>query len=142
EAGGGLRPHGRGPRPGDDPRGARRAEARDRIAVRGHHHAPVRSGDEPRERAAGVAAARARAAAAERAERDHDQLSRGQRPGRGGRRLSSDPEPSVSSGAPERASDLRRAFDARATSYALWPELASGETRDRVLERLEPVADE
>jgi ubiquinone/menaquinone biosynthesis C-methylase UbiE len=33
-------------------------------------------------------------------------------------------------------------FDARATSYALWPELASGGTRDRVLERLEPVADE
>lgn len=33
-------------------------------------------------------------------------------------------------------------FDARATSYAMWPELASGETRHRVLERLEPVADE
>lgn len=33
-------------------------------------------------------------------------------------------------------------FDARATSYAMWPELASGETRHRVLERLDPVADE
>ncbi len=39
-------------------------------------------------------------------------------------------------------SDLRRAFDERATSYALWPELVQGQTRDRVLERLEPVADE
>ena len=38
--------------------------------------------------------------------------------------------------------ELREAFDERATSYALWPELASGDTRDRVLERLEPVADE
>jgi len=36
----------------------------------------------------------------------------------------------------------RVAFDERATSYALWPELARGETRHRVLERLEPVADE
>jgi ubiquinone/menaquinone biosynthesis C-methylase UbiE len=36
----------------------------------------------------------------------------------------------------------QKEYDARATSYALWPELASGETRDRVLERLEPVADE
>lgn len=33
-------------------------------------------------------------------------------------------------------------FDGRATSYALWPELTSGDTRHRVLERLEPVADE
>ena len=38
--------------------------------------------------------------------------------------------------------ELRLAFDARATSYALWPELARGQTRDRVLERLQPVADE
>ena len=38
--------------------------------------------------------------------------------------------------------ELREAFDERATSYALWPELANGDTRDRVLERLEPVADE
>ncbi len=37
---------------------------------------------------------------------------------------------------------MRRAFDERATSYALWPELTRGGTRDRVLERLEPVADE
>ena len=37
---------------------------------------------------------------------------------------------------------VRRAFDDRATSYALWPELTSGATRHRVLERLEPVADE
>lgn len=37
---------------------------------------------------------------------------------------------------------VRQAFDDRATSYALWPELATGETRHRVLERLEPVADE
>lgn len=36
----------------------------------------------------------------------------------------------------------REAFDERATSYALWPELTSGATRDRVLERLDPVADE
>ena len=36
----------------------------------------------------------------------------------------------------------RSAFDDRATSYALWPELMRGQTRDRVLERLEPVADE
>ena len=34
------------------------------------------------------------------------------------------------------------AFDARATAYALWPELVRGETRHRVLERLEPIADE
>ena len=40
------------------------------------------------------------------------------------------------------AGALRREFDARATSYAMWPELARGSTRDRVLERLEPVADE
>ncbi len=38
--------------------------------------------------------------------------------------------------------ERRIAFDERATSYALWPELAQGQTRDRVLERLEPVADE
>ncbi len=37
---------------------------------------------------------------------------------------------------------LREAFDDRATAYALWPELARGDTRDRVLERLEPVTDE
>jgi ubiquinone/menaquinone biosynthesis C-methylase UbiE len=37
---------------------------------------------------------------------------------------------------------VRQAFDDRATSYALWPELANGETRHRVLERLDPVADE
>jgi ubiquinone/menaquinone biosynthesis C-methylase UbiE len=36
----------------------------------------------------------------------------------------------------------RTAWDDRATSYALWPELARGATRDNVLERLEPVADE
>ncbi len=40
------------------------------------------------------------------------------------------------------ARSLRSCFDERATSYALWPELAKGGTRDRVLERLEPVADE
>jgi len=39
-------------------------------------------------------------------------------------------------------SHVRAAFDERASSYALWPELAQGETRDRVLERLEPVSDE
>jgi len=38
--------------------------------------------------------------------------------------------------------EASNAFDARASSYALWPELSRGETRDRVLERLEPVADE
>lgn len=37
---------------------------------------------------------------------------------------------------------VRQAFDDRATSYALWPELAKGETRHRVLERLDPIADE
>jgi ubiquinone/menaquinone biosynthesis C-methylase UbiE len=37
---------------------------------------------------------------------------------------------------------VRQAFDDRATSYALWSELATGETRHRVLERLDPVADE
>ena len=36
----------------------------------------------------------------------------------------------------------REAFDDRATAYALWPELLRGDSRDRVLERLEPVADE
>src|SRR5262245_50062874 len=40
------------------------------------------------------------------------------------------------------AAEISTAFDARASSYALWPELARGETRHRVLERLEPVADE
>lgn len=39
-------------------------------------------------------------------------------------------------------SAVRAAFDERAMSYALWPELARGETRDRVLEQLDPVADE
>jgi ubiquinone/menaquinone biosynthesis C-methylase UbiE len=39
-------------------------------------------------------------------------------------------------------SDIRSEFDARATSYAAWPELTRGETRNRVLERLDPVADE
>lgn len=38
--------------------------------------------------------------------------------------------------------ELRAAFDDRATSYALWNELTEGATRDRVLERLEPVTDE
>ena len=42
----------------------------------------------------------------------------------------------------DRLTGVRAAFDARATSYALWPELVRGETRHRVLERLEPVADE
>lgn len=37
---------------------------------------------------------------------------------------------------------VRAAFDERASSYALWPELSDGDTRHRVLERLEPVADE
>lgn len=36
----------------------------------------------------------------------------------------------------------RSEWAARATSYALWPELTAGDTRHRVLERLEPVADE
>lgn len=48
-------------------------------------------------------------------------------------------------GRPVNAGDtraVRKAFDDRATAYALWPELATGETRHRVLERLEPVADE
>jgi ubiquinone/menaquinone biosynthesis C-methylase UbiE len=36
----------------------------------------------------------------------------------------------------------RLAFDDRATAYALWPELARGATRDRVLERLDPIADQ
>ena len=50
----------------------------------------------------------------------------GQRAGRGGRGM-----------------NLSRAeYGSRATSYALWPELTSGDTRHRVLERLEPVADE
>lgn len=39
-------------------------------------------------------------------------------------------------------SAVRAEFDARATSYAMWPELTDGDTRNRVLERLEPVADE
>jgi len=41
-----------------------------------------------------------------------------------------------------RLAEARRAFDERASSYALWPELARGGTRDRMLERLDPVADE
>ena len=40
-----------------------------------------------------------------------------------------------------KASDIQE-FNGRATAYALWPELVSGETRHRVLERLEPIADE
>src|SRR5262245_15811265 len=44
--------------------------------------------------------------------------------------------------AAEPLSETRAAFDERATSYALWAELSAGETRHRVLERLEPVADE
>src|SRR5260221_8981571 len=44
--------------------------------------------------------------------------------------------------ASEEPSHERQEWAARATSYALWPELVSGETRHRVLERLEPVADE
>ena len=55
-------------------------------------------------------------------------------------RVAVDPEGALS------ARDERKAqtsaFDARASSYALWPELVRGETRHRVLERLEPVADE
>ena len=49
-------------------------------------------------------------------------------------------EPKASSAEPPR--EASKAFDARASSYALWPELSRGETRHRVLERLEPVADE
>ena len=37
---------------------------------------------------------------------------------------------------------VRSEFGSRATSYAMWPELTNGDTRHRVLERLEPVADE
>jgi ubiquinone/menaquinone biosynthesis C-methylase UbiE len=44
--------------------------------------------------------------------------------------------------APQARKAESSAFDARASSYALWPELVGGETRHRVLERLEPVADE
>lgn len=40
------------------------------------------------------------------------------------------------------AAGVRGEFDARATSYAMWRELTDGDTRQRVLERLEPVADE
>lgn len=36
----------------------------------------------------------------------------------------------------------RAGFDDRARGYALWDELAAGDTRDRVLEHLDPVADE
>lgn len=39
-------------------------------------------------------------------------------------------------------SEIRSEWDCRATSYAMWPELTNGDTRHRVLERLEPVADE
>jgi ubiquinone/menaquinone biosynthesis C-methylase UbiE len=49
-------------------------------------------------------------------------------------------EPEASSAAEPR--EASKGFNARATSYALWPELVRGETRHRVLERLEPVADE
>lgn len=49
-------------------------------------------------------------------------------------------EPEASSAAQPR--EALTAFDGRASSYALWPELVRGETRHRVLERLEPVADE
>jgi ubiquinone/menaquinone biosynthesis C-methylase UbiE len=49
--------------------------------------------------------------------------------------------PEASSAAKPRESQTS-AFDARASSYALWPELVRGETRHRVLERLEPVTDE
>ena len=51
------------------------------------------------------------------------------------------PEPTSDTREPE-ARDIRSSFSARASSYALWPELTSGDTRHRVLERLEPVADE
>ena len=54
-------------------------------------------------------------------------------------------QPRVNEGEPQASSapEAREALiSARATSYALWPELARGETRHRVLERLEPVADE
>lgn len=40
------------------------------------------------------------------------------------------------------AAAVREGFDERANSYALWEELAAGATRDRVLEHLDPVADE
>lgn len=36
----------------------------------------------------------------------------------------------------------RAAFDERASSYALWDELAEGDSRDRMLEHLDPVTDE
>lgn len=36
----------------------------------------------------------------------------------------------------------RAAFDDRARSYALWGELAAGDSRDRVLEHVDPIADE
>ena len=42
----------------------------------------------------------------------------------------------------DRLTSTASAFDSRASSYALWPVLVRGETRHRVLERLEPVADE
>lgn len=37
---------------------------------------------------------------------------------------------------------VRAGFDERARGYALWEELAAGDTRDRMLEHLDPVADE
>ncbi len=40
------------------------------------------------------------------------------------------------------ASAVRAGFDERASGYALWDELAAGDTRDRVLEHLDPVTDE
>jgi ubiquinone/menaquinone biosynthesis C-methylase UbiE len=49
-------------------------------------------------------------------------------------------EPEASGAAQPR--EASQSFDERASSYALWPELVRGETRHRVLERLEPVADE
>ena len=42
----------------------------------------------------------------------------------------------------EGTAHTRAAFDERASSYALWDELAEGDTRDRVLEHLDPVTDE
>ena len=42
----------------------------------------------------------------------------------------------------ESSAAARAVFDERASSYALWDELADGDTRDRVLEHLDPVTDE
>jgi len=58
-------------------------------------------------------------------------------------RVAVDRERALSAGPPPAGSGRAAgAFDARASSFALWPELVRGETRHRVLERLEPVADE